>query len=166
MKKSIGQLKRYKKFLNNRIAQITAEKKAMIKIGCRFGGDIESSFYEEYIGAAGDAVGLLSNEIAIASLSTSVKYNSDEMSVKQASSCLDVLRRRRESYVDFLNEMIDGVQSPSSIPLTDVMLSIEKYSKSIKKIDEEIYNLLDKIKKAEEETFVDVDMGGLTVILE
>ena len=43
---------------------------------------------------------------------------------------------------------------------------LDKFSQTLISIEEEIYNLNDKIAKAEEEAFIDVDMSGLTIVIE
>jgi hypothetical protein len=166
MKKSIAQLKRYKELLYKRIETISKDKENAIISGHLVGAQIDHPYRLEYIDATLDVIALIDNEIDVASMSNTINWGGEEMSLNQAKHCLSSIRLRKVKYMNFRERFFKTSQSSAGLQYTDIESQSKIYFDLVRKAEEEEYSLSDKIAKIEEEILIDVDMAGLTVVLE
>lgn len=167
MNKSIAQLRRYNDFLKCRLSDV---KREIIDMADLFslGIDIDNFSKIEYINSVTDIIGIIENEITIASLQESIKYNDEEISLEQANRMLAVMKDKLENFISFRHSYIRSIVDRNNINVSasDVSKKMGEFFNEIKLFKEQIYDLNDKIKKAEENIYISVDMNGLIATLE
>lgn len=167
MNKSIAQLRRYNDFLKCRLSDVKREIIDMTDLSS-LGIGVDNFSKIEYINSVTDIIGIIKNEITVASLQESIKYNDEEISLEQANRMLVAMKDKLENFISFRHSYVHSMvdRNNISVSASDVSKKMGEFFNEIKFFTERIYDLNDKIKKAEENVVISVDMSDLIVALE
>lgn len=167
MKKSIKQLRRYRKFLMQRSRDVSQEMKDMATLSS-VGINLDFDPLMEYVNSVSDVLSILQNEVTIATLENSIQYDGKEISIQQGLCILQSLKEKLTNVDSLRHVYLDALRRDRKPPISamEAKAKMVSFFNASKELREKIYDLDDKIERAEESAMIDVDMAGLIVVLE
>lgn len=156
-KKSIADLERYEKFLN----ELKKELECSSKRNIYDAGEVDR--YDmaknlDRIESIADILVLLHYEIKTATLSNLITYNNEDLSLYQAELILKKMNESRKYYEQLRDGLWESKTDSQIMKLKQQTISERMLSDKIESLLQSSYQLENKIVREKGKTFIEVDM--------
>lgn len=158
--RTIADLERYATYLRSMISSYLTR----IYTGTFETGEVDqpdmSKLFQSWE-AHKNALMILEQEIAIASLSNSVKYLGEEYSIFQADKMREDMQYTRLNLEDLRNHILEQKSKPDVFRYKQQTISLEELDARIDTLTQSHYSLQERLERAKERTKVQVEMDTL-----